>query len=48
MVGRSLDRLILHVEWLGYRLHANEAEGARMTDIGQEVDQLIAEVIQYD
>ena len=27
-VGRSLDRLNLHVEWLGYSLDANETKGA--------------------
>jgi hypothetical protein len=48
MVGGSLDRLNLHVEWLGYSLDANEAKGAGMTDIEQEVDQLIVEMIQYD
>jgi hypothetical protein len=36
------------VEWLGYSLDANEAKGAGMTDIEQEVDQLIVEMIQYD
>jgi hypothetical protein len=36
------------VEWLGYSLHADETKGVRMTDIEQEVDQLIVEMIQYD